>query len=826
MAKSPKDEVEQLKSEIRHHDRNYYVENRPEISDREYDRLMERLKALEQAYPELRTPDSPTQRVGGAPLEGFKPVRHGKQMLSMDNTYSPEELKAFDERVRRYLDRTKIEYLVELKVDGVCVSLLYENGQLIRGATRGDGSVGDDITANLKTIRTIPLSLEGKNIPKRIEVHGEVFMNRQAFKRLNAEKEKEGEELFMNPRNAAAGSLKLLDSQITAKRGLEVFCHGAGQVTGRPFQTHESLLSGFEKWGLRVNSNRFKTDSLDRLIEYCNSWDAKRKTLPYDTDGMVIKVNTIADQERLGETTKSPRWMIAYKFQAERAKTKLLDIKIQVGRTGTLTPVAILEPVLLAGTTVSRATLHNEEEIARRDIRVGDQVWIEKAGEIIPQVIGSVKEKRTGKEKPFDMPKQCPVCHSSARKSAGEVAVRCENIRCPAQLKEKILHFAARAAMDIEGMGDVMVNQLVDLKLVRDYADLYSLTHDQLMKLERMGEKSARNLLEAIEKSKSNTLTRLLFGLGIRHVGTHAASLLAGHFHSVSEIQKKSVEELSRIPEIGPVMAESIHLFFRSPETQKVLSKLEKAGVRMKESPSARRGKLQGKTFVLTGTLSGFSRTEASEAIQRYGGRISESVGKSTDYLVVGENPGSKLKKAKELRIPTLTETEFKRLISMILILPVLFLWSGCAAFQKKFIRKPKARPEKAAQVFYEEETYPPAPPAEVYQHAYFLWKGWHEEAFHSLSLNQKRSSHAIGYSLEQLAVMRGLLKEEAASQMDPEVRMLEKAKKRLDAKRLSHPELEQVRDMIEETHRRLNKILSIKEVQSSLKEDLSPGGK
>ena len=459
--RNPKEEIEKLKFQIRYHDRKYYGETRPEVSDREYDRLMQRLKDLEKADPQWVAPDSPTQRVGGEPVKGFKQIRHGKRMLSMDNTYSPEEVKAFDERVRKNLGKKQVDYFVELKVDGVSVSLLYENGKFVRGATRGDGSLGDNVTTNLRTIRSIPLSLEGKKLPKRIEIYGEVFISWEDFKRLNREKEKLGEEPFVNPRNAAAGSLKLLDPRITASRGLQVFCHGAGLIEGNPFKRQEELLETFHEWGLRINPHRFLTDSIDRLIAYCNQWDEKRKRLFYHIDGMVVKVNLLGDQERLGATAKSPRWMMAYKFPAERAKTKLLEIKLQVGRTGTITPVACLESVFLAGTTVSRASLHNEEEIERRDIRIGDQVWIEKAGEIIPQVIGPLKEKRKGKERKFVMPKRCPVCGGATRKRPEEVAVRCENVRCPAQAKEKIRHFASRRAMDIEGMGEVVVEQLV-----------------------------------------------------------------------------------------------------------------------------------------------------------------------------------------------------------------------------------------------------------------------------------------------------------------------------------------------------------------------------
>lgn len=824
---TPKEEIEKLKSLIRHHDRKYYVEDRPEISDQDYDRLMRRLQELEKEYPQWATSDSPTKRVGGEPIAGFKQIRHGKRMLSMDNTYSPEEIRAFDQRVRKNLGEESVDYFVELKLDGVSVSLLYENGKFIRGATRGDGFVGDDVTANVRTIRTIPLSLEGKHLPKRIEIHGEIFMSRENFKRLNQEKEKRGEELFANPRNATSGSLKLLDPRITAKRSLEICCHGAGQMEGYSAETQKELLETFEHWGLRVNPHRLATSSMDELIDYCNQWEEKRKSLPYDIDGMVVKVNTLADQARLGETEKSPRWMIAYKFPAERAKTKLLDIHIQVGRTGTITPVAVLEPVFLAGTTVSRATLHNEEEIERRDIRVGDQVWIEKAGEIIPQVIGPLKEKRTGKERKFVMPKRCPECGGPTRKTAGEVAVRCENIRCPAQAKEKIIHFASRRAMDIEGMGEALVNQLVDKGLVRDCGDLYSLTFEKLMTLERMGEKSANNLLEAIEKSKSQPLARLLYALGIRHVGTHAAGLLAESFHAISEIQKKSVEAFSRIPEIGPVMATSIHHFFQSPETQKVLLKLEKAGVRFKEKPGAIRGKLQGKSFVLTGALSSYTRNEAYELIQKQGGKVSESVSQKTHFVIVGENPGLKLEKAKRLKIPCLTEEQFKRFISSLVLIPILFSLFGCAAFRRKFTRPTKVKPKEAVQVFYEEEIYPAPRHRESYEEAYFLWKAWHGEALSALPLNQKRSLHALQQAVEQLQVMKSHVAKEAASRLTVPLQKLEKVKRRLEKRQLGERERDQIREILAGEERRIVRDFNTRDIQKEiLNEDTTYGTK
>ena len=818
MTKSPKEEIEKLKSLIRHHDRKYYTENHPEISDAEYDRLMRSLRDLEEAYPQWETPDSPTQRVGGEPVEGFEPVRHGKRMLSMDNTYSAEEIRAFDERVRKNLRKEAIEYIVELKVDGVSISLLYEQGRLIRGATRGDGFVGDNVTANLKTIRTIPLALEGQHFPRRMEVHGEVFMSRDNFKRINEGKPEE--EAFVNPRNAASGSLKLLDPRITAKRRLEVFCHGAGLIEGRSFKTQEELLTTFDRWGLRVNPHRFVAHSTKELIAYCDEWEEKRKSLPYGIDGMVIKVNLLEDQERLGETTKSPRWMIAYKFPAERVVTKLLDIQVQVGRTGAITPVAILKPVFLAGSTVSRASLHNEEEIERRDIRIGDQVWIEKAGEIIPQVVGPLKEKRKGKERKFLMPKRCPACGGPTQKSDDEVAVRCENIRCPAQIKERIIHFASRNAMDIEGMGEAMVEQLLTKGLVRDDGDLYALAFEQLLLLERMGEKSARNLLEAIEKSKTQSLNRLLYALGIRHVGFHAASVLADAFHSVEEIRKQGIEALSKIPEIGTVMAESIYEFFRSPEAQKVLSKFEKAGVRMKGERQTAKGKLQGKTFVLTGSLSTCTRSEAFELIQRRGGRISDSVSQKTDYVVVGGNPGSKLDKAKKLRIPMLTEAEFKRLVSLIVLVPLIFFSTGCATLKRKFTRPSKTQVSTPAQVFYGEEAYKSPPRRQAYHDAYFLWKSWHEDALSYLFINQKRSLRSLRRSLEQLELMKSHLTQGAAGRMSEPIQKLEKVEKRLEGEKLGSEEKERVKEILENELRRIARAFNSKAVDKEILAD------
>lgn len=659
--------IEKLREEIRYHDRLYYIGNKPKIPDREYDALYKKLQKLEEQHPGLITPDSPTQRVGGAPVEGFAVIEHKVQMLSMDNTYSHEELREFDERVQKNLDSEKYDYVVELKIDGVSVSLTYENGIFIRGATRGDGFKGDDVSVNLKTIRSIPLKLnppkEGR-VPKIMEVRGEVYMKHESFNKINKEKEKAGGELFANPRNAAAGSLKLLDPRIVAKRGLDIFAHGIGHLEGALFKSQFELLKGLKELGCKVNPNYKRCANIDEVLKCCDQWQEKRKDLDYGIDGMVIKVNSFAQQKRLGKTTKAPRWMIAYKFPAERVETKLLDIEVQVGRTGVLTPVAILKEVSVAGTRVSRASLHNEDEINRKDIRKGDTVIIEKAGEIIPQVVEVVKSKRTGKERKFVMPSKCRVCKSPTKRIAGEVAVRCENVFCPAQVKERLIHFASRTAMDIEGLGEAMVDQLVDNKLVHDYGDIYYLRFEKVRSLERMGDKSAQNLIDAIEKSKNNPLARLIYGLGIRHAGVHAADILAKTFCSIDELSKQNVEGLIKIHEIGPVMAESIYEFFQNPATKKVLEKLKKAGVKVEEKRRAPvSSKLAGKIFVFTGDLKGYSRTEAEELVRNLGGDASSSVSKKTDFVVAGESPGSKYDKAKALGVKIIDEKEFDKMV-------------------------------------------------------------------------------------------------------------------------------------------------------------------
>ena len=657
--------IESLRNAIHRHNRLYYIENQPEISDAEYDALLRELIDLEQAHPDLITPDSPSQRVGGEPLEAFAAVRHAIPMLSLDNTYSKEEVLAFDARIKRVLSVQKdIEYVAEPKIDGVAVSLRYEDSLFVQGATRGNGLVGDDITANLKTIRTIPLRLEDDRIPL-LEVRGEVYMPRQAFENLNEEKEAAGEEPFANPRNAAAGSLKVLDPRISATRKLGSVIHGLGQVEGLAFETHYEFLSSARKLGFKVNEGFALFEGIEKVLDYCDEWEEKRDSLPYEIDGMVIKVNQLALREVLGRTSKSPRWAFAYKFKARQASTLLEDIQVQVGRTGVLTPVAVLQPVRLAGTVISRATLHNADEVRRKDIRIGDTVLIEKGGDVIPKVVKVVTTKRTGKEKPFSMPDRCPVCSSKVMQVEGEVAIRCTNMACPAQLKNRLKHFGSRGAIDIEGLGEVLVSQLVDKGLVKDPADLYTLDVETVANLERMGEKSAQNLVDAIEKSKKRDYSRVIFALGIPAVGTRAADLLAEHFRSMDELSRATVEELETVPEIGPRTAEGIVRFFTEQANQDVLVKLKAAGVNLASSapPVSRDDRFSGKTFVLTGALSNMTRSDAEQKIKERGGKTSGSVSRNTDYVIVGENPGTKYDKAVELGLRTLSEAEFLKML-------------------------------------------------------------------------------------------------------------------------------------------------------------------
>jgi len=635
------------------------------ISDYEYDQLMEELKKLESEHPEYVTPDSPTQRVSGQPVEGFSSVKHKIPMLSLDNTYSSKELLDFDKRMKKFLGGEKPDYAVELKIDGVGVALIYENGRLVRGATRGDGTTGDDITSNIRTIKSIPLKLDIANETKPLancEVRGEVYMTRKGFEALNKEKAKKGEPLFANPRNAAAGSLRQLDPKVVSKRNLDVFLYTLSYTKEGGYKTHMECLEAMKKAGLKVNPNINKFSNIEDVIKYCDSWENKKETLDYETDGMVIKVESLEQQKRLGSTIKNPRWAVAYKFPPKQVTTKITDIVIQVGRTGALTPVAVLEPVELSGSTISRATLHNEDEIKRKDIRVGDTVFIEKAGEVIPEVIKPVKEKRTGKEKIFIMPKKCPVCNSDVVRPEDEAVSRCIGLSCPAQLKNSLHHFASRHAMNIDGLGPAIIDQLVDKKIVRDISDLYILKIDVLANLERMGEKSAQNLLDEINESKKNEFSRLLFGLGIRYVGRHIAKLLSENFSSIDEIMHAEKEKIEKIEGIGGIVAESIILFFRDEKNREIIEKLGKNGVSM-ESKVEKKGLLSGKRFVFTGILEKYSRAEAEGIVESLGGSFTSSVSENVDFVVAGKDPGSKYEKAKKLGIAIISEEEFDKLV-------------------------------------------------------------------------------------------------------------------------------------------------------------------
>ncbi|NOZ56076.1 MAG: NAD-dependent DNA ligase LigA [Calditrichaeota bacterium] len=666
-----KKRLEELRELINYHNYRYYVLDDPEIPDAEYDRLMQELLELERQFPDLVTPDSPSQRVGAPPREEFETVPHSVPMLSLDNAFSEEDIREFDERVHRLLGVSgPIEYVAEPKLDGLGVELVYENGVLTVGSTRGDGYVGENVTENLKTIKSIPLRLLTRWLPapERLEVRGEVIMQKEAFRRLNREREERGEPPFANPRNAAAGSVRQLDPRVTASRPLDMYCYGYGQIIGGPdFKTHWEVLEAFKKWGLKVNPLNELCKGIDQVVDYYRRMTEKREELPYEADGVVVKVNSLEYQARLGMKTRSPRWAIAWKFEAHQEITQVVDIVAQVGRTGTLTPVAILKPVRVGGVVVSRATLHNQDEIDRLDVRIGDWVIVQRAGDVIPEIVSVVKSRRTGKEKPYHLPDRCPVCGAKVVRMPGEVAYRCTNASCPAQLKERILHFASKRAMDIDGLGEKLVDQLVDKGLVKDVADLYFLKKEDLMKLERMGEKSAENLLRAIEESKSRSLDRLLYGLGIRYVGEHMARVLIDHFGSIEALKNASYEDLIQIPEVGPVVAESVVTFFRQPENLKLLEKLKKAGIQLEQKPEERKKSdlLAGKTFVFTGALKSFTRDEAQRIVEELGGRAASSVSRRTDYVVVGENPGSKAERARQLGIPMITEEEFKKMIGM-----------------------------------------------------------------------------------------------------------------------------------------------------------------
>lgn len=677
-AKPPREAVEraeQLRREISEHNYLYYVLDQPAISDAEYDLLMRELMDIEERHPSLVTPDSPTQRVGAAPQEAFGTHQHRQPMLSLANAFSEEELRAFDSRVKRMLklsDDENVQYVAELKIDGLAVSLTYENGIFTVGATRGDGYVGENITANLRTIPSIPLNINPANnsgalpfhVPTTAEIRGEVFLLHEEFRRINGERAERGEPVFANPRNAAAGSVRQLNPRVTARRRLDIFCYGIGYVEDGGWLTHYEILTALKGWRFKINPNIRLCGNIDEVLGFCREWEGKRDSLGYDIDGVVVKVNSLEQQERLGYVARSPRWAVAFKYPAHQATTVILDILVSVGRTGALTPVAIMEPVGIGGVTVTRATLHNEGEIRRKDVRIGDNVVVQRAGDVIPEVVEVIEEKRNGDEIEFQMPVRCPVCGGEVEKPEGGAVARCIDIACPAQLRENIRHFATREAMNIEGMGPSLVDRLVDANLVGDPGDLYYLEKEDLEKIERIGEKSASNIIAAIERSKNTTLARLVYALGIRHVGERTAQILARHFGSLEKLVSATEEELSAVPDVGPVVAASIARFFRQPETKRVLDKLKKAGVRTEPVEASRESaQFVGRTFVFTGGLESMTRDEAEEMVDRLGGKATSSVSNGTDFIIVGEKPGSKLAKARELGVTVITEHEFRKMV-------------------------------------------------------------------------------------------------------------------------------------------------------------------
>lgn len=654
----------ELRALLQHHSHAYYVLDRPEISDAEYDRLFSQLKTLEAAHPELVTPDSPTQRVGGAVAEGFASVEHRVAMLSLDNAYNADDIREFEGRLQRALPGQTFTYVCEPKVDGLGVALIYEKGLLVRGATRGDGRLGEDVTQNLKTVKTIPLRLRGPLANLNVlEVRGEVFMSHAAFEKLNRALEAEGEEPFANPRNAAAGSLRQKDSSITAKRPLDISVYSLSDAEPNPFTTHWEAMQALGQGGFRYNPRAAKCPDIQAVIECCASLERDRPDLGYDADGVVIKVDSLDQQRRLGSTTHHPRWAVAYKFPAQQATTVIRRIEVGVGRTGALTPTALLDPVEIAGATISRATLHNADEIERLDVREGDTVVVERAGDVIPHLLRVVMDKRPPDAKRFAFPTTCPVCGSAAFRPEGEVVSRCTNAACPARLKEGLLHYGSRRAMDIEHLGEAVVDQLVDRGLIRSYPDLYALGVDQLAALDRLAEKSATNLHTAIQGSKARGLARFLFALGIRYVGENVGRILATEFGSMQKLQEASEEQLAAVRGIGPRIAASVALFFRQPENSRLIAALRQAGVKMEEESSAGPKPLLGKTFVLTGSLESLTRDQAKEAIQRLGGRLTSSVSQKTDFVVVGQDPGSKYEDAKRLGLSLLDEAAFRKLL-------------------------------------------------------------------------------------------------------------------------------------------------------------------
>ncbi len=667
MTESIKKRIAQLRDEIRRHEYSYYVLAQPEIDDQQFDQMMHELESLEAQHPKLATPDSPTRRVGGQPLEGFETVPHRTPMLSISNTYSEGELRDFHNRVIKGLGSESVQYVLQPKVDGVAISLLYHNGVFERAVTRGDGQRGDDVSQNVRTIKSLPMKLRGDDSPEYLDVRGEIYMPNDSFLKMNQDREEAGEAPFANPRNATAGSLKLLDPKQVARRPLDLFIHTICEWQGAAFETDFEILEKLKDWGFRLVPGCSLEDSIDKVIEQTYQWDQKRHELNFEVDGLVIKVNHFAQRETLGSTTKSPRWVIAYKFAAEEAETTLLNIDLGVGRTGAVTPRAILEPVLLAGTTIRHATLHNFEEITRKDIRIGDRVVIQKGGEIIPKVVRVLIEERDGTQVEYKPEMICPSCGGEVIREGDEVAYRCINLSCPDQLKRRIEHFVQRNAMDIDGIGEMLIDALVELGHVKSLSDLYHLESEQLAKMERMGEKSARNVLDGLEKSKERSADRLLFAIGIRHVGNHLASVLMEGRESIWDLSKLSIEELNNIHEVGPTVAETVYDFFHAERNIEELKRLEETGLpftqKIEPKSDAQDTPFSGKTFVLTGTLSKYTRTEAAELIQQGGGRVTNSVSKNTDYVLAGDKAGSKLAKAEKLGVTILTEEGFESLV-------------------------------------------------------------------------------------------------------------------------------------------------------------------
>ncbi|MDA2933802.1 NAD-dependent DNA ligase LigA [Acidobacteria bacterium AH-259-D05] len=654
-----------LRQEIEHHNYRYYVMNDPVISDEQYDRMFRELISLEREYPELTSLDSPTQRVGAEPQDRFQKVEHHAPMLSLANAFDDEELRAFDRRIKNLLETEKIDFVTELKIDGVAVALTYEEGVFVRGATRGNGLIGEDITANLKTIRGIPLRLRKDEIkPERVEIRGEVYLPVSAFNRINEERTEGGESPFANPRNATAGALRQLDPRVTASRPLAFFAYSVGYLEGMKLETQLQALKRLRDWGVPVNSHHRHQRSINQVIQFCHHWEGERDSLDYQIDGIVVKVNGFDYQDRLGVVSRDPRWAVSYKFPSELATTRLLEIGINVGRSGALNPYAVLEPVQVGGVTIRTATLHNEDDIRRKDIREGDVVVVKRAGDVIPQVVGAVREKRTGTEKRFRYPEHCPVCQEPVLQKAGEAMAYCTNRKCPAQELESLKHFVSQGAMDIRGLGPQTLEKLLEMNFIEDPSDLYWLTEQEVAQLPNFKEKSTKNLLASIERSKSQPLQRVLFALGIRHVGETIAALLVNYLGDMDSLAKASEDEISSIEGIGPEIASSVCRFFQEEESRLLIEKLKKAGLQFHSGKETLKGKqpFAGKTFVITGTLPTFSRSQAAEFIKKHGGKVTSSISSKTDCLVVGESPGSKLKKARALHIPEILEEELKKM--------------------------------------------------------------------------------------------------------------------------------------------------------------------